>query len=154
MEDEQHPNRVPFHGLLTFVDRKSDKPPFGARGHSVILTRACAESALSGLAGMCLCFSPAFLRHDSCCKVGVITEAKLIGDEIYIDGHLFVRDFPEVVKAIKDNELALSYDLADARVQDFRAKVWIITKAHFTGAAILKTDKAAYRGTFIRLKNA
>src|SRR6266699_5828735 len=34
-----HPNREPFRGVLTLVDAASDKPPAGARGHRVLLTR-------------------------------------------------------------------------------------------------------------------
>src|SRR6185312_3513112 len=37
-----HPNRVPFEGVLTLVDEPSNRPPSGARGHRVILTRAAA----------------------------------------------------------------------------------------------------------------
>ena len=41
-----HPNRAPFTGVLTLVDEPSTKPPSGARGHRVILTRgASAESS-------------------------------------------------------------------------------------------------------------
>jgi len=48
---EGHPNRVGFRGVLTLVDEASDKPPAGARGHRVILTRAAAEAALPSLMG-------------------------------------------------------------------------------------------------------
>jgi len=47
--------------------------------------------------------------------------------------------------------LGMSYEIADARVADVRAKVWTLTHATFTGAAILRRDKAAYRDTWIEL---
>jgi hypothetical protein len=41
----------------------------------------------------------------------------------------------------------MSYELADAHVADMRAQVWMLTRATFTGAAILLRDKAAYQET-------
>jgi hypothetical protein len=41
--------------------------------------------------------------------------------------------------------------LADAHVADMRASVWQLDKVTFTGAAILRRDKAAYRGTSFAL---
>jgi hypothetical protein len=48
----------------------------------------------------------------------------------------------------------MSYELADAHVADMRASIWTLTRATFTGAAILLRDKAAYRQTSFRLKKA
>jgi hypothetical protein len=45
----------------------------------------------------------------------------------------------------------MSYEIADARVADMSAKVWTLTRVTFTGAAILRRDKAAYRDTWIEL---
>jgi hypothetical protein len=45
----------------------------------------------------------------------------------------------------------MSYEIADARVADLQAKVWTLTQVTFTGAAILRRDKAAYRDTWIEL---
>src|SRR6266550_3837037 len=53
-----HPNREPFRGVLTLVDAASDKPPAGARGHRVLLTRAAAEAGLPSLLGMGLDYAP------------------------------------------------------------------------------------------------
>jgi hypothetical protein len=41
--------------------------------------------------------------------------------------------------------------VADARVADVRAGVWTLTRVTFTGAAILRRDKAAYQETWIEL---
>ncbi len=48
--------------------------------------------------------------------------------------------------------MGMSYELADAHVADMRAQVWTLTRATFTGAAILLREKAAYRGTSFRVK--
>ena len=49
-------------------------------------------------------------------------------------------------------EMGMSYELADAHVADMRASVWTLTRATFTGAAILLRDKAAYRATSFAVK--
>ena len=45
----------------------------------------------------------------------------------------------------------MSYELADAQVADMRDEIWKLTRATFTGAAILLREKAAYRATSFRL---
>jgi len=157
-----HPNRDPFRGVLTLVDVASDKSPSGARGHKVVLTRAAAEAGLASLLGMGLDYSPSLDRHDTRRKVGIITRAEIKGKHVELRGHLFAKDFPEIVREIgkgsrrasihgSSQSLGMSYEISDARVADMRAKVWILTKVTFTGAAILRRDKAAYRETWIEL---
>jgi hypothetical protein len=160
-----HPNREPFRGVLTLVDMVSDKAPAGARGHRVVLTRKAAENALASLLGMALDYSLSLDRHDTRRKVGVITRAEIVGKKLELGGYLFAKDFPEIVKQIgqgcrsaidaPSSEhhgcLAMSYEIADARVADVKANVWTLTQVTFTGAAILRRDKAAYRDTWIEL---
>lgn len=146
-----HPNRIPFRGVLTQVETASQRPPAGARGHRVLLTRAAAEAALPSLIGMALDHTPAFDGHDARRKVGIITAAEIIGRELIIAGYLFGRDFPDLVRELKTSRLGLSYELADARVEDVRAGVWRLTEATFTGAAILRREKAAYSNTHIEI---
>jgi hypothetical protein len=47
--------------------------------------------------------------------------------------------------------LGLSYEVTDVKLADARAQVWRLEKVTFTGAAILRRDKAAYRDTWIEL---
>jgi hypothetical protein len=47
--------------------------------------------------------------------------------------------------------LGLSYEVTAVQIADTRARVWTLTKVMFTGAAILRKDKAAYRDTWIQL---
>jgi hypothetical protein len=49
--------------------------------------------------------------------------------------------------------LGLSYEVTDVQVADTRAQVWSLAKVTFTGAAILRRDKAAYRNTWIELSS-
>ena len=74
---EGHPNRVPFHGVLTVADAPSDKPPCGSRGHRVLLTAKAAEEAIPSLLGMAVDYTPTLDGHDARAKIGVITAAEL-----------------------------------------------------------------------------
>ncbi|MBN9614062.1 MAG: hypothetical protein BGO25_05320 [Acidobacteriales bacterium 59-55] len=154
-----HPNRLPFEGVLTLVDVASDKAPSGARGHRVVLTRAAAEAALPSLLGMAVDYKAGWDGHDARQKCGIITAAELDGKRLTVAGFLFARDFPELEAQVEskaepgvDRLMGMSYELADAHVADMSASIWTLTRATFTGAAILLREKAAYRGTSFRLK--
>jgi hypothetical protein len=151
-----HPNRLPFEGVLTLVDVASDKAPSGAKGHRVVLTREAAEAALPSLLGMAVDYKAGWDGHDARQKCGIITAAEVDGRRLTVAGYLFARDFPEMEAKIQANgsgseAMGMSYELADAHVADMRAQVWTLTRATFTGAAILLREKAAYRSTSFRV---
>jgi len=154
-----HPNRQGFRGVLTLIDVASDRAPAGARGHRVVLTRAAAEGALASLLGMAIDYAPSLDRHDCRRKVGIITRADVVGKRLELGGYLFAKDFPEIVTKLSrrmtaggTRDLGMSYEITDARIADMRAKVWTLTQVTFTGAAILRRDKAAYSDTWIELE--
>jgi len=161
---ERHPNREAFRGVLTLVDVISDRPPAGAKGHRVVLTRTAAEQGLASLLGMALDYAPSLDRHDTRRKVGVITRAEIVGKKLELRGHLFAKDFPEIVREIgksgraldasatRTAHLGMSYEITEARVADARASIWTLTRVTFTGAAILRRDKAAYGETWIEME--
>ena len=143
-----HPNRLPFEGVLTLVDVASDRAPSGARGHRVVLTRAAAEAALPSLLGMAVDYKAGWDGHDARQKCGIITSAELDGRSLRVAGFVFSKDFPEIEERLGiEGAMGMSYELADAHVADMRAQVWTLTRATFTGAAILLREKAAYRST-------
>lgn len=149
-----HPNRAPFQGVLTRVDEPSTKPPSGARGHRVILTRAATLAALPSLLGMAVDYVPSWDGHDARRKCGIITEANVEGSRLLVAGYLFARDFPDVEQQMRQGaagSMGMSWELADAHVEDMRQDVWTLTRATFTGAAILLREKAAYRDTSFEL---
>jgi hypothetical protein len=166
-EVEGHPNRAEFRGVLTMLDVASDRPPSGARGHRVVLTRKACEEAIPSLLGMALDYAPALDRHDARRKVGVITSAEVVGRTIEVGGFLYAHDFPEIVEEIRKapvekqalyaatggDQLGMSYEVAEAQIEDVRSAVWVLNKFTFTGAAILKREKAAYKGTWIRMRD-
>jgi hypothetical protein len=158
-----HPNRLPFEGCLTLVDTPSDRAPSGARGHRVVLTRSAAETALPTLLGMAVDYKAGWDGHDARQKCGIITSAELDDKRLMVAGYLFARDFPEIEgqmeppattngHAERTPRMGMSYELADAHVADMRASIWTLTRATFTGAAILLREKAAYRGTSFRVR--
>ncbi len=143
-----HPNRLPFSGTLTFVDRESDNPVGGAKGKKTYIPREVAEAAIPSLLGMAVDFKPQLDGHDKTSKIGIITEAFLDGDEVKIAGFLYAADFPaecERIRAEKD-ALGFSYE-AQARILDPNADPWVFESCVFTGAAILYKDCAAYTET-------
>ncbi|MDE1163734.1 MAG: hypothetical protein PW792_17555 [Acidobacteriaceae bacterium] len=156
-EVAQHPNRLPFEGCLTLVDEASDKAPSGARGHRVVLTREAAERAMPSLLGMAVDYKAGWDGHDARQKCGIITSAHLEGQRLMVSGFVFARDFPEMEERMggvltAQSEMGMSFELADAHVADMKASIWTLTRATFTGAAILLREKAAYRGTSFRLR--
>ncbi len=144
-----HPNKTPFLGILALVDTLSDKAPSGARGHRIILTKEAAMDALDSLIGMGINMAPDLCGHNATQKSGVITGAEIIGLELQVSGYIWGRDCPAVLDRIQaqSEELGMSYELDDARVEDMRAAVWKLTRVTFTGAAILLREKAACRAT-------
>lgn len=150
-----HPNRLPFEGVLTLVDVPSDKAPSGSRGHRVILTRAAAEAALPSLLGMAVDYKEGWDGHDARQKCGIITSAELEGQHLRVAGFVFGKDFPEIEQRMASpGSMGMSYELADAHVADMKASVWTLTRATFTGAAILLREKAAYGSTSFRLRRS
>ena len=144
-----HPNRRGFRGVLTLVGVASDRAPAGARGHRVILTKAATDRAMASLLGMAVDYAPRMEGHDAQRKIGVITAADLVGERVEVRGHLFAHDFPEVLREIlaAQGTLGMSYEIAEARVCETDANLWMVTEFKFTGAAVLKREKAAYGGT-------
>jgi hypothetical protein len=159
-----HPNRLPFRGVLTLIGIPSQRSPSGARGHRVMLTRAATEAALPSLLGMALDYAPSLASHDARRKIGIITEGDIVPmpqsktstatGQIAIRGYLFAHDFPEVVDEIRSqpaSALGMSYEIANATVPNQEALIWAVTDFTFTGAAVLRRDKAAYPQTWIAL---
>lgn len=144
-----HPNKTAFAGTLAVLDEPSDRPPAGARGHNVILTLKAAQDALWSLIGMGVNAHADGEKHGAEKKAGVIDHAEIIGDTIYVRGYLFGRDLPGVISALQaaTEPWGMSYEVADAHVDDVRAAIWTISAVTFTGAAIMPLDKVAYRKT-------
>jgi len=144
-----HPNRVPFSGVLTRVNVPSDRAPNGAAGHRVLLPQEVAERALPSLLGMAVDYTPGLRGHDVKRKIGVISRAEVKEDRLEVAGYLFGKDFPETVAELRDRRgrLGMSYEVTSVRVADPSAEIWTLERVVFTGAAILERNAAAYQST-------
>ena len=164
-----HPNRLPFRGVLTLVGVASQHAPSGAKGHRVMLTRRAADTALPSLLGMALDYAPSLDSHDVRRKIGIITEANILPlhpgskahatGQLAISGYLFAHDFPDVVDEIRSqaasasaSTLGMSYEMTQVEVPNKESWIWTATAFTFTGAAVLRRDKAAYPQTWIAVE--
>jgi hypothetical protein len=147
-ETPDHPNKIPFSGVMTRIDQPSDNPVGGAQGRHVLIPKAVAEAALGTLLGMGVDYTPNLSGHDPTKKIGVITAANIVDDAIQIEGFLYGADFPAVVADIqkRKSQLGFSYE-AQATVANWNTDPVEVTRCVFTGAAILFKDKAAYTST-------
>jgi len=154
-EVEDHPNRMPFSGVLTRVDEPSDEPPGGADGKRVLIPKAVAEQALPTLLGMAIDYTDDFDGHNHRAKIGIITEATIEGNAIRIAGFLYASDFPEECARIQQEKtrLGFSYECKVA-ISDKGADPWVVSRIVFTGAALLYKDKAAYHSTSLAARSA
>lgn len=147
-----HPNRMPFSGVLTFVDTPSDMAVGGSGGKKTYLPRDVAEAALPSLLGMAIDFTPNLDGHDVTNKIGLITSGEVdhpdVGNEIKIGGFFYAADFPQVCARIKSEkeDLGFSYEIR-AQTREMGGDLLQIVSGVFTGAAVLKKNKAAYQST-------
>lgn len=149
--DDGHPNKMPFSGVLTRVGKPSDEPPGGSGGKLITISLEAADKGLRSLLGMAVDYVPNLDGHDPRSKIGIITAATIEGDAILIEGFIYAADFPEVaaeIKASKD-KLGFSYECRDIYTNDRDANPCVVTECVFTGAAILLKEKAAYHTTSI-----
>lgn len=150
-----HPNRKPFKGVLTKVGVPSDAPPGGSGGKRVMISAEVARKALASLLGMAVDCSDDLDKHEVTQKIGIITQADIVGDELQIEGFIYAKDFPELWSDIQAEKhlLGFSYE-CDVRIRDLKAAILEIAECVFTGAAILYKSKAAYHSTSLAAKAA
>ncbi len=143
-----HPNRMPFTGILARLDQPSDRPLMGSNGKLVVLPRDVAEAAIPSLLGMAVDMRDTMDGHDPQQKIGVITDARIEGDALHIEGFVYKADFPMLAQSIRaeKEQLGFSYEV-QASIDNPDSAQWLITACKFTGAAILYKDKAAYQST-------
>lgn len=156
MPTGEHPNKMPFSGFLVWLDEPSDKPPGGAGGRLVVMTEKAAEKAIPTLLGMGVNYNEKLDGHDVQKKIGIIAEADIRSDPqqsnrsgIYISGFIYASDFPNAAARIRADKdvLGFSFEATDITLADPGADPLEIEGCVFTGAAILRKDKAAYSTT-------
>ena len=154
-ETPDHPNKIPFSGVLVRLDQSSDAPPHGSFGKRIFLPRAVAETALPTLLGMAINYVPNLKGHDPKAKIGIIDEATIetdtLGPYVKIEGFFYAADFPNAVTRIRADKSVLGFSFEAERilVRDVEADPMVIEELTFTGAAVLRKDSAAYQTTAI-----
>lgn len=153
---DNHPNRMPFSGILTRIDKPSDQPPNGSGGKRILLTRAAADAALGSLLGMAVDLKKDMDGHDAQNKVGIITAANIVDDAINIEGFIYAADFPREALRIQMDKanLGFSFEAQNIGVESMSADPLIINRCVFTGAAILLKNEAAYQSTALAASKA
>lgn len=147
MEQNNHPNRRDFLGILTFTDTPSDAAPAGARGHKVSITGKTMEACLPTILGMAVNYSKTD-THDRRSKCGIITSAWMELQAVMVSGYIFPMEYPELISiSASSEELGMSFEVENAYITDMRSKVWDINKLTFVGAAIGPREKLAWKKT-------
>lgn len=150
---KDHPNKVPFSGVLTRLDEPSNNPLSGSMGKRVVLPKDVAEKALPSLLGMAIDFNTELDGHDVKSKIGFITEATIQGNAVHIGGYFYGADFPDEVKHIQAEKASLGFSYeAQAQVRSMNDDPLVVKSCVFTGAAVLYKNKAAYTTTSLSAK--
>jgi len=145
---EDHPNRLPFSGVLLFLDQPSQQAPHGSKGHRIYVSKEVATRHLDTLRGMPLNYDAGGLEdHDSSNAVGVITEPWIEGNKVMVKGYIWKKTFPEAKDDLHGKALGMSMELADVEIEDPNADIWRLNSFYFTGATALWPDSAAYTST-------
>jgi len=61
------------------------------------------------------------------------------------------RESAALARGGSGSELGMSFEITNVNLLDAKARIWTLTDVTFTGAAILRRDKAAYQDTWIAL---
>jgi hypothetical protein len=148
-----HPNLRRFSGALCTVGQPSDKAPSGARGHTIIVTREAAIKALPSLLCMGINYGSESGKHQVQHKCGIITEAKVCKNLLWVGGYIYSRDFPDLMKKLAAPDLGMSYESVNCDIQDICAKVWTVVRLIFSGAAVVPVSQAAYKSSSFTLES-
>src|SRR3970282_1954632 len=138
IEKSDHPNRLPFTGVLLYLDIPSQQAPHGSEGHRIRVSREVAERSLKTLVGMPLNYSPGDMDgHESRNAVGVITKPWIEGNKVMVKGYIWKKTFPEAKDDLHGRALGMSMELADVMIEDKNDEVWNLEDFYFTGATSL-----------------
>ncbi|WP_407310533.1 DUF6582 domain-containing protein [Desulfosporosinus sp. SB140] len=157
-----NPNKMPFSGVLTYLNVPSDLPPGGSGGLKVLIPLDVGKEAVESLKGMPVNLKSSMDDHDSQKVVGIFEDAWVGEDSgdgipIHVKGHIFAKNFPDEAMDIKasQNDLGFSYETGKTSLESSEYNGEQVAKAKkliFTGAAILFKKSAAYQKTSLAAK--
>ena len=148
-------NDLPFQGVLCVLDQPSDAPPHSSDGgaHRTLIPTDLARRTMHQLVGMPVNVDGTFSGHAKRQIVGVIDKAWIDGNELMVQGRLLDKNQPELVQRIqaRKGQLGMSFEIADAGVDDEQAPIWRLNNLQWTGCALLDRSKAAYQSTAVSM---
>ena len=155
-------NWLPFTGTCLFADQPSDGIPSGGVDKPVRFTSAELDKALDSMVDMGVdCEWPdgcwdrpeeAFSGHDDRFKIGVVKTSVLKGNEMVISGGLWSNDFSDICDMYRNAKASLGFSVEVYFNLVDQGEYYDAVDIEFTGVAILFSDLAAFKDTYIAAK--
>ena len=155
-------NWLPFTGTCLFADQPSDGIPSGGVDKPVRFPSAELDKALDSMVDMGVdcewpdefCDGPeeAFSGHDDRFKIGVVKTSVLEGNEMVISGGLWSNDFSDICDMYRNAKASLGFSVEVYFNLVDQGEYYDAVDIEFTGVAILFSDLAAFKDTYIAAK--
>lgn len=155
-------NWLPFTGTCLFADQPSDGIPSGGVDKPVRFPSAELDKALDSMVDMGVdCEWPdefwdgperAFSGHDDRFKIGVVKTSVLEGNEMVISGGLWSNDFSDICNMYRNAKASLGFSVEVYFNLVDQGEYYDAVDIEFTGVAILFSDLAAFKDTYIAAK--
>ncbi len=140
-----------FSAVIYRTDRLSPFAPTGSRGHRLFISKEVTLKYLPQLIGKAITITPELNAHANptgteCVKgvIGYITKTWVDNDLACISGDLLIHPEHLIISAASE-VLGCSFEANEVEIKDKREFHWEIIKLRFTGVAILKQSRAAFR---------
>ena len=153
---EEKPNWFPFTGTCLFVDEPSSGiPSGGSEDKPVLFPKDEVEKSLTTFENMgvdCVwpeygCPEYALTGHDTRNKIGCITSAEIVGNEVVIKGGLWEWDFEDVCDMVKLAKNSLGWSIEVRMYVEDSGDYYTATDLEFSGVALLYASAAAFDKT-------
>ena len=155
-------NWLPFTGTCLFADQPSDGIPSGGVDKPVRFPSAELDKTLDSMVDMGVdCEWPdefwdgpeeAFSGHDDRFKIGVVKTSVLEGNEMVISGGLWSNDFSDICDMYRNAKASLGFSVEVYFNLVDQGEYYDAVDIEFTGVAILFSDLAAFKDTYIAAK--
>ena len=155
-------NWLPFTGTCLFADQPSDGIPRGGVDKPVRFPSAELDKALDSMVDMGVdCEWPdefwdgpeeAFSGHDDRFKIGVVKTSVLKDNEMVISGGLWSNDFSDICDMYRNAKASLGFSVEVYFNLVDQGEYYDAVDIEFTGVAILFSDLAAFKDTYIAAK--
>ena len=155
-------NWLPFTGTCLFADQPSDGIPSGGVDKPVRFPSTELDKALDSMVDMGVdCEWPdefwdgpeeAFSGHDDRFKIGVVKTSVLKDNEMVISGGLWSNDFSDICDMYRNAKASLGFSVEVYFNLVDQGEYYDAVDIEFTGVAILFSDLAAFKDTYIAAK--